>query len=230
MKQTHSRWKQALLTCAACLLIAVTANAQSPRTWKLGPTVGFNMNKVGGLHSRTGATLGVAGEIGLPVVTKGLYIDWGAALSTHGWTSDWYVDPANTNARTQYDAVPFYLSIPIHIGYKISIYEDMSFFGTVGPYFAFGLWGKMKSTTETTTIGADGKTEVKTSFGTAADNVFADHQAARFDIGLGIKVGVEFIQHIQIAASYDFGLKNTMSVHPLGGKNKTFRLSYTYLF
>ncbi len=41
---------------------------------------------------------------------------------------------------------PYYLEIPIHMGYKYAINDNFAIFGNFGPYFAVGLFGKMKAT------------------------------------------------------------------------------------
>jgi hypothetical protein len=209
-------------------LLSGTCSPLLAQTVTLGPTASFNWSSQGGRHHKAGVTIGVAGEVGLPRVTKGLYLDGSVALSTHGWDSHWQMD-ASTNQRLQYSATPAYLYIPIHIGYKYALNNDVAFFGNVGPYFGIGLFGKEKLATENydATTGA----LLTTTTTDVHDHVFADSAMKRFDFGVGIKVGAEFINHIQLALSYDFGLTKTQtSLHPYGGKNSTFRFSYTYLF
>jgi hypothetical protein len=209
-------------------LLAGACSTLLAQTVTIGPTAAFNWSSQGSREGKAGVTIGVAGEVGLPRVTKGLYLDWGVTLSTHSWETDWQTD-ALTKQRVQYSATPAYLSIPIHIGYKYALTQDVAFFGSVGPYFGIGLFGKEKQFTENydPTTGA----LLNTTTVQVHDNVFADCAMKRFDFGLGIKVGAEFINHIRLALSYDFGLTKTQTTcHPYGGKNNTFRFSYTYLF
>ena len=123
----------------------------------------------------------------------------------------------------QWKGNPYFLNIPIHIGYKFSLGHNTALFAHVGPYIGIGLFGKNKLVTETE-AGKKATT-------TLADNVFSDKQAERFDWGIGGKVGVEFAKHVQVAVGYDWGLKNLKtSSNPVDFKNKVFSVSCAYMF
>ena len=40
---------------------------------------------------------------------------------------------------------PYYLEVPVRVGYKYAVNDDFSLFGSVGPYMAVGLFGKMQN-------------------------------------------------------------------------------------
>lgn len=50
----------------------------------------------------------------------------------------------------------------------------------------------------------------------------------RFDLGLGLKTGVEFNQRHQVAISYDWGLLET--IDNSDWKNRNLMISFSYMF
>ena len=188
----------------------------------LGVTAGLNISAPSDYDSKTGFNVGVKGEWGLPNVSKGLYLDFGVLLSSQGWESSGYYDTQEKQSM-QWKGNPYFLNIPIHIGYKFSLGHNTALFAHVGPYIGIGLFGKNKLVTETE-AGKKATT-------TLADNVFSDKQAERFDWGIGGKVGVEFAKHVQVAVGYDWGLKNLKtSSNPVDFKNKVFSVLCAYMF
>ncbi len=99
---------------------------------------------------------------------------------------------------------PYYLEIPIHAGYSHIINQNFKFFYEMGPYLAVGLFGK-----------TDGKT------------VFGDLGFRRFDMGLGLRTGIDLYKHYSVSLGFDVGLLNTQKGT---GANKNFYLSAGYKF
>lgn len=203
------------------LLVSVSTYTYAQKL-KVGVTAGLNISSPSDYDSETGFNVGVKGEWGLPNVSKGLYLDFGVLLSSQGWKGSEYYD-VEKKLGMQWKGNPYFLNIPIHIGYKVSLGHNSALFAHVGPYIGIGLFGKNKLVTETE---AGKKTTT-----TLADNVFSDKQTERFDWGIGGKVGVEFAKHVQVAVGYDWGLKNLKtSSNPVDFKNKVFSISCAYLF
>lgn len=203
------------------LLVSVSTYSYAQKL-KVGVTAGLNISSPSDYDSKTGFNVGVKGEWGLPNVSKGLYLDFGVLLSSQGWKSSGYYD-IEKKLGMQWEGNPYFLNIPIHIGYKLSLGHNTALFAHVGPYIGIGLFGKNKLITETE---AGKKTTT-----TLADNVFSDKQVERFDWGIGGKVGVEFAKHVQVAVGYDWGLKNLKtSSNPADFKNKVFSISCAYMF
>ncbi len=99
---------------------------------------------------------------------------------------------------------PYYLEIPVHVGYSHIINQNFKFFYEMGPYLAVGLFGK-----------TDGQT------------VFDDLGFRRFDMGLGLRTGVDIYKHYSVSLGFDVGLLNTQKGT---GANKNFYLSVGYKF
>jgi hypothetical protein len=84
--------KKILLTLLLALPFCMVAKAQD---FRVGITGGYNLSSPSGYKSQSGFHVGVKGELGLPIVTKGLYMDFGLMLSSHGWKSPGYYYDGN---------------------------------------------------------------------------------------------------------------------------------------
>lgn len=172
-----------ILALVAILAIGLgSVNAQESLRW--GVTAGMNVSSlnVTGLDSRVGFHAGVKAELGLPQFTEGLYMDFGALLSLKG-------AKVEAGSMASFKINPYYLEIPVHIGYKYAVNENFSLFANAGPYIAIGLFGKAKMTADGSLV--DGGSKVSES-----GNVFGDDGFKRFDLGLGLKAGIEIRRSI----------------------------------
>lgn len=208
----------------AILLVALIGfgyTAESRAEFKFGPRVGLNVNKmaltgvtdfVNG-ENACGFTAGVQAEYMLPVISLG--VDLSLMYS--------YMDPefkAGKKGVGTMDVNPdpgkHFLEIPLNIKYKIGIPVIASIMRPyifTGPCVAFKLDKSDKN--------ADIKT--KTTQWT-------------WNVGLGL----EFIKHIQIGASYGFGINNIMDGVEIGGttvnagdikaRNNYWTVTAAYLF
>lgn len=223
--------KKILLTMLLASAFCMAGKAQD---FRVGVTGGYNLSAPSAYDSQSGFHVGLKGELGLPQAAKGLYLDFGLLLSSHGWKSAGYYyngDYARSVEQTPgtsssgyasgWKCTPYYLNIPVHIGYKFATGRNVSLFVNAGPYFNIGLFGKA---TETITSDKGEVTAKKTT-----DNVFSDKMQERFDWGLGFRAGVEIVRHIQLGIGYDWGMKN---IYKSGTecKNRTFTASCAYLF
>jgi hypothetical protein len=60
-------------------------------------------------------------------------------------------------------------------------------------------------------------------------NVFSDN-LKRFDWGVGFKVGMEFMKHLQLQTGFDWGLKDPSTGNERTGENKNFFISLGVMF
>jgi hypothetical protein len=110
-----------------------------------------------------------------------------------------------------------YLNIPINIKYTQEIADDISIFGTAGPYVGFGLIGKK---TQTIKIPAEGINQTNES-----DTDFYDsHKLNTIDFGLGFGLGVGY-KAFSLGVNYDLGLANLFD---LSLTQNTLRISAGY--
>ena len=147
---------------------------------------------------------------------SGAYMDFAALLTLKGAKID-----GGSVASLTFN--PYYLEVPVRVGYKYAVNDDFALFGSVGPYVAVGLFGKMKAKVDgdiADIAGLDGNS--------ASEDIFGDDGLKRFDFGLGLKAGVEFSKKYQVAISYDFGLVEVAK--DLGMKNRNLMISLGYMF
>lgn len=182
--------KVLLMACMALLGIgSMSAQSDTFKGLQWEANVGMNNSDWGGLGAKIGFHIGAKAEMTLPSIADGVYANAGAFLTLKGCKQD-YGDLAEATSNA------YYLEIPIHIGYKYIINEKIAVYGDVGPYIAFGLFGKSKATA--INDWTDGSTT------TEKTNTFGDH-AKRFDLGAGLKVGVEFMKKYTFSIGYDWG-------------------------
>ncbi|WP_212114568.1 porin family protein [Bacteroides pyogenes] len=222
--------KKNLLTMLLASAFCMAGKAQD---FKAGVIGGYNLSTPSAYDSQSGFHVGLKGELGLPRAAKGLYVDFGLLLSSQGWkTPGYYYNGSTHSAGTtpgtpsssyasDWECTPYYLGIPVHVGYKFPAGRNVSLFVNAGPYFNIGLFGKARETI----IPENGKATIYTR----ADNVFSDKMQERFDWGLGFRAGVEVVRHIQVGIGYDWGMKN-VNKNGVDNKNRTFVASCTYMF
>ena len=202
--------KKILVLFVLTAIAMVSVNAQDNLKW--GVMAGMNVSKYTftGFDNRVGFHAGVKAELGLSQEASGAYMDFAALLTLKGAKID-----GGSIATVKFN--PYYLEIPVHVGYKYAVNEDFALFGSVGPYLAVGLFGKAKL-------------NIGNAIGDWADieGIFGDDGFKRFDFGLGLKAGVEFNKKYQVALSYDFGLIDVQK--DLGMKNRNLMISLGYMF
>ncbi|MDL2303326.1 PorT family protein [Dysgonomonas sp. OttesenSCG-928-D17] len=122
-----------------------------------------------------------------------------------------------------------YLKLPVHIGYKMPVSENVRFVLHIGPYLAYAVDGKYKL----------GSVSVD-AFNKDLEDMFG-FKYRRFDLGIGLGVGVE-IGKIHLDLGYDLGFinrinmkDNTWSIDNTGisdpnGKNMNAYLTVGYKF
>lgn len=220
--------KKILLT----LVFASVFCAGKAQDFRVGVTGGYNLSVPSAYDAKSDFHVGLKGELGLPQAAKGLYVDFGLLLSSQGWkTPGYYYSSTRSTEATpgtpssgytsDWKCTPYYLSIPVHVGYKFAVGRNICLFVNAGPYFNIGLFGKAKET-----ITPDNG---KATTYTRADNVFSDKMQERFDWGLGFRAGVEIVRHIQLGIGYDWGMKN-INKNGVDCKNRTFVVSCAYMF
>lgn len=207
--------KQILIAVALIATVAVPATAQ----FKFGPRLGVAINN---LHfsskqdavkdlistdNRAGFTGGLMAEFTAPVI--GIGVDASLMYVRRSVkTIDSKDDPNVDNKVLKRD----YFEIPINLKYKFSLPvagNAVSPFLTTGPSFAF----------------ATSKEAIKEAYKNKA-----------VDVAWNIGLGVEFVKHLQIAASYGFGISKSLTKYAgindidVEGKTRCWTITAAYLF
>ena len=188
--------KKFLMTLAvACF--ALTASAQEKGDLRFGVTAGMNVSNITDLKmdSRIGFHVGAKAEYN---ITDNLYGNAALLFSQKGCKKD------------ELTMNPGYLELPIHIGYRFKMGDKVSIFGEIGPYFAYGICGKVK----------EGDYDVK---------FFDDDDVNKFDFGWGVKAGVEYAK-FQISLGYEHGITEVFDYTGLDSHNSNFMVSVAYMF
>ena len=204
--------KMKTLVLAALLICGVGSTyAQNREKVRLGVEAGMTVNTIKNAYEDPDRKVGF--DVGLRVdvnFTDNIYLGTGlqymmkgVKTSGKGWESK-----VNTG----------YLQIPIHVGYRYDFNETIGIFGEFGPFLA---------------IGVNSQKKYESGRQSKDYDVFGDPDegyAKRFDMGLGLHVGCEIIQHWQVALGYDWGLIDMYKGPGDKVRNGSLRLGVAYMF
>ncbi len=187
-----------LFTFIVASLVSIGAiNAQN---FSVEGVAGMNVSNWGDLGSKVGFHVGARAELAMPSLADGIYTNAGLLFSLKGCKQDYgELGSGKTNA--------YYLEVPIHIGYKYSVTNDLAIFGEVGPYLGVGLFGK--SNVEYGDYEDDWGYGYNDYYGEEDESSETFDMADRFDVGVGLRVGVEFKKKYSVSVGYDWGLLDT---------------------
>ena len=188
--------KIAMVCLFVCLNMSVSAQTSS---FRYGFKAGLNLSTALVEEARScklkpGFHVGPTVEYSL---SQRFYIQSGLLLSMKGskieaLNSGNYIggEPNFTHTFNQ-----FYLELPLYGTYKASISRNIDIALGVGPYFGYGMGGKIKR------IWADEETETK--WDTFKDGVFDESRdwlrgesLKKMDFGVGIKVDLEYDKYV----------------------------------
>lgn len=113
---------------------------------------------------------------------------------------------------------PMYLEIPVLASYRYDFGSAAQLQINVGPYFAYGVGGKVKEE-------YDGEED--------SEDFFHEDNAKKFDCGLQFGAGVTFASHYYLGFAYDLGLSNiAKNSGDSDGKikNRSWMISLGYTF
>ena len=198
--------------------VSVTASAQEMRYGVVG-AINFDSYSMESADfsidsdSRVGFRVGFRAEMDASFIYRGFYFDGEAVLSSKGAE----FSGVNGDMLANVTSRPYYLEIPIHIGYKYLFGDDdFGVFGSFGPYFGIGLFGKDKYFTGNETTKIDS---------------FSNNNLKRFDFGLGLRGGICMFDHYRLYLGYDWGLVNISQIgNGVKAYNRNFYIGASYMF
>lgn len=209
--------KKLLSFLSLALLFSASVSAQGVRYGITGAMNASNfameMNNLSfNPDSRIGFRAGFRVEMPAAFIYEGFYFDGELLLSAKGAKIDAMVDEQSASSTVR----PYYLEIPIHIGYNYNFGGgNFGVFGSFGPYFAMGLFGTDKVTIGNTSSKPDS---------------FSSDRLKRFDFGLGLRAGVSMFEHYRIFVGYDWGLINIAQDSDNKVNNRNFYVGASYMF
>ncbi len=203
------------------MLVPAAAKADSVNT-QVGVVAGFNVSDINcadyDFDSKFGFHVGVIGQLNFHE-NGGLYLNAGILLSDKGAKMSGIALDDEFTGIEKFDGTfnAYYFDIPVHVGYKYVLNNDVALFGEAGPYFGIGAFGK-------TTIKAGGVKVGETDTFDSEDGFMK-----RFDFGLGFRLGVELIQKIPVSVGWDFSVIDTSNViEKFHNSNFLFSVGYKF--
>ncbi len=194
----------------AAMLMTLTASAQNMR---YGFTAGIQGCMPRDVGSRPGYKIGPTAQYSFSDNERTALLDFSLLLTAKGWNDDLMTTTSGNSVTWKLRAN--YIELPIHIGYAMPVYDDVRVVGTVGPYFALGLWGN-------SSIDGEDIDDVK---------IFSDNFYKHFDCGWGLTIGAELHSHFRISAGFEMSvlnpMKNKVDFNP---SDRNISLSVAYLF
>ena len=209
--------KKLLPLLSFALLLSAAASAQGVR---YGITGAMNVSNYAiesdassfTSDSRIGFRAGFRMEVGAPFIYDGFHFMGEVVLSSRGSKMSTTVDEQSVKNISR----PYYLEIPLHIGYHYAFKNgNVGLFGSFGPYFGVGLFGKDKLTIGDVSSKPD---------------TFDSGELKRFDFGLGLRAGVSMFDHYRIYLGYDWGLVNIAGSSGDKVNNRNFYVGAAYMF
>lgn len=154
--------------------------------------------------SRTSFNAGISVDI--PLV-ESFYVQSGLYYTSKGCVIENGSDKLTTSLN--------YLEIPVLASYRYNFSSSTQLQFNVGPYFAYGLSGKVK----------------EEQYGhTSESDVFGDDSSNRFDAGLQIGAGIT-VSKVYLGCAYEFGFLNINAANDnINVKNKNFMINLGYNF
>ena len=146
---------------------------------------------------KAGFNLGVRGEYMLPSC-YGVFVNLGVNYTMKGAKMDVPATlPDDYSCTVKFR--PCYIEIPLHVGYRFNVLDNLGVFADFGPYFAIGVNGKEKFE-----FDGDAVEDRSTKFFRNSKMILGEIQ--RYDFGLGFRVGAEYANHHSLNFSFDWGL------------------------
>ena len=146
---------------------------------------------------KAGFNLGVRGEYMLPSC-YGVFVNLGVNYTMKGAKMDVAASlPDDYSCTVKFR--PCYIEIPLHVGYRFNVLDNLGVFADFGPYFAIGVNGKEKTEFE-----GDAVEDYSKKFFRNSKMILGEIQ--RYDFGLGFRVGAEYANHHSLNFSFDWGV------------------------
>ena len=223
-----------LLLSVAVALCALTASAQRTSTSSssffsteksdqgvtFGIEGGLNLSSATGdleADSRTSFNVGLA--VNIPLM-QSLYLKTGLYYTDKGAKEKEGTDEVSIGAG--------YLEIPVLASYRYDFGSGTQLQVNFGPYFAYGIAGKVKNTYY------DDYEEM--NYTDKYDTFGDEGLLKRFDAGLHIGTGVTIANHFYVGLGYEFGLTNALNESldeefgELSAKTSNFFVNVGYTF
>lgn len=202
------------------LIIALALSTGNAMAFENEPAEGlswmglFGMNvtklKNSGYGAKAGVMLGIRADYVLPKA-HGTYVTAGIDWTMKGGKQSDFPDTKNEYLGVAKYAL-HYIEVPIRVGFRYNLTENIGIYGEVGPYFAVGVGGRHKFS-----IDADGASAREAEDGLSY-NAFKNYDFdpnnpriltyQRWDAGWGFRIGAEYAQRYNLQIGCDWGISD----------------------
>lgn len=215
-----------LILAAVAVIMALGASAQvtfwdssrPAQRLELGVRAGIDISSIGaddifGIKSKIGFFGGVSADFR---IVNSFAINSGLFFAQKGYKTR--LDfAAESGHEIDFHATANFIEIPVYASYRIAPDEDNSFQIFAGPYFDFGVYGKMKAK------GQLAGSEIEPS----TDLFKGDNGYRRFQMGIGVG-GTYTYQRVTLSASYQWGITDVAKDADAKWGNACITLGYNF--
>jgi len=220
-----------VIVAVSVIIGAAGVNAQKSLSY--GVNAGLEVSKAqGGDNAKVGFNVGVGAEYGFARIW---FVDAWLKFNLKPWEVSsqtvWANDPdMKIQGSVKYSASPYTLTLPIRIGNKFVVNDNVKIFGAVGPYIGVGLGGKCK-------MSYDMKISEGGSYSGSAsediDNIYDNNDGfgmKRFEVGATVAAGVELFNHWRISLDYSIQINNCGRKFTPIDRNQSLGVNFGYKF
>ena len=147
--------KKKIVTFFILLISSLPIAAQN---FRVGVTAGTNLHSSTNIDARMGFSIGAKGEYGFNGLDEGWYADASLLLESHAWKVEFGELGLHLYKSSRQYTTPWYLNLPIHVGYRFPVSQDVKMLVNAGPFMGIGLFG----TSKYEIVFMDGNTEKET--------------------------------------------------------------------
>ena len=204
---------------------------------------GMNISKLqnSGYNAKAGAQMGVRADYMLPKA-HGTYLTAGIDWTMKGGKLGGVLFPIGNDVyEGSVKYALHYFEVPVRVGFRYNLLDNLGFYGEIGPYFAVGVGGRHKSS-----IDGDGQdvraVEDALTYAAFKDHGYPVESFQRWDAGIGFRIGAEYEEHYNLMIGCDWGFADIYrtslrdAFKDLGGvtlpkvKNFNFSITVGYRF
>ncbi len=194
-----------------CAILFFLSRAISANDFSIAPVAGIVISHPKEYHSHVGFKIGMKTIYSLSDNLNHFYLSPELSLVSRGWKD--YIYDINGN-RNEWHCHPYYLEIPIAIGYEWTIKKNIGVLLEVGPYLGLGLFGSSE-------VGNYSEFHIS--------NVFSSNVYKRFDYGYKLNVGA-VLQRWQIMIGISQSLQKPCmgEWQEMNPKDFSYHISFSY--
>ena len=218
-----------ILTAAIALAVSMSAFAQSNFSIGIGETL---RHRMGTNEMATNALTSAQSGLMIEATYGYDFSDYvgltaGARFSFEGIYNKKVVDLKILGVKMQSKWLNNFLEVPVNVKFHVNPGSAVDFFVAAGPTFSFWAGSTIKTYTEV--VSPDGNVNVNKSNLFEKDNNYFN----RCNIGAGLTLGLDIIDHIRVTLGYDYYFLDQISKGTTGAgtlKNGCGRLGVAYIF